>query len=89
EVFVRDAAQEGAARAYIAQLDAAHAFARPVATRVDPLGGFFPAEEHHQDFLARHPDFPYIAMFDMPKVAALRRLFPGQYVETPVTVGPA
>lgn len=89
EVFVRDAAQGTAARAYIAQLDAAHAFARPVATRVDPLGGFFPAEAHHQDFLVRHPDFPYIAMFDAPKVTALRRLFPGQYVETPVTVGPA
>ena len=87
EVFARDAAQAGVARAYIAQLDAAHAFARPIATRVDPLEGFFPAEAHHQDFLVRHPDFPYIAAFDAPKVAALKRLFPGQYVETPVTVG--
>ncbi len=87
EVFARDAAQAGVARAYIAQLDAAHAFARPIATRVDPLDGFYPAEAHHQDFLVRHPDSPYIAAFDAPKVAALRRLFPGQYVEAPVTVG--
>ncbi len=88
EVFVRDAAQAGAARAYIAQLDAAQAFARPIATRVDRLDRFYPAEAHHQDFLVRHPDFPYIAAFDMPKVAALQRLFPAQYVETPVTVQP-
>ncbi len=88
EVFVRDAAQGSAARAYIAQLDAAHVFARPIATRVDPLDGFFPAEAHHQDFLVRHPGFPYIAVFDAPKVAALQRLFPAQYVETPVTVQP-
>ncbi len=86
EVFARDPEQARAARAYIAQLDAAHAFARPIATRVDPLDGFFPAEAHHQDFLVRHPGHPYIAMFDAPKVEALRRLFPGQYVETPVTV---
>ncbi len=86
EVFVHDPAQAAVARAYIAELDATHVFARPIATRVDPLQGFYPAEAHHQDYLVRNPDSAYIAMFDLPKVAALRRLFPAQYVAVPVTV---
>ena len=84
EVFTSDAAQADIARRYIASLDAAHAFAAPVATRVDPLAGFYPAESYHQDYLALHPESGYIATFDMPKLAALKRLFPSQYVEQPI-----
>ena len=62
------AAQARVAAAYIAQLDRSRAFARPIATRVDPLGGFYPAEAYHQDYLDRHPDQPYIAINDIPKV---------------------
>lgn len=83
EVFTTDAAQAELARRYIASLDAAHAFASPIATRVDPLTGFYPAESYHQDYLTLHPESGYIETFDMPKVAALKRLFPAQYVEQP------
>src|ERR1700678_3139442 len=64
EVFATDAQQSHAATAYIAQLDASHAFSRPIATRVDPLTGFYPAEDYHQDYLERHPTQPYIAYND-------------------------
>ena len=84
EIWTTTPAQAGAARAYIAQLDAAHAFGAKIATRVDPLPGFYPAETYHQDYLAQNPDAPYIAINDMPKVMALKRLFPQDYVETPV-----
>ncbi len=83
EVFTTDAAEADLARRYIASLDAAHAFAAPIATRVDPLTGFYPAEFYHQDYLTLHPQSGYIEAFDMPKVAALKRLFPSQYVEQP------
>ncbi len=86
EVFVSDAEQARVARAYIAQLDAAHVFARPIATRVDMLPGFYAAEAYHQDFLATHPDYPYIVFNDMPKVAALKTAFPGDYREQPKLV---
>ena len=74
------------ARAYIAQLDAAHVFSRPIATRITPVTGFYPAETYHQDYLVRHPDNPYIAINDLPKVRALQRLFPDFYLEQPVLV---
>ena len=84
EVFTSDAAQAEGARRTIASLDATHLFAAPIATRVDPLTGFYPAEGYHQDYLTLHPESGYIETFDMPKLAALKRLFPTQYVEQPV-----
>jgi peptide-methionine (S)-S-oxide reductase len=89
EVFYADADQKRVAEAYIAQLTRAHAFARPIATRVDPLSGFYPAEAYHQDFLTLHPTQGYIATYDIPKVQALKALFPAYYRATPVLVGAA
>ncbi len=81
EIFAANADQARVAQAYIAQLDTSHAYTAPIATRVDPLRGFYPAEAYHQDFLETHPDYPYIVYNDMPKVAALKALFPADYVQ--------
>jgi len=89
EVFAADPAQHRAAAAYIAQLDQSRVFARPIATRVDPLNGFYPAEAYHQDYLERHPDQPYIAYNDIPKVESLKRLFPDSFQDKPVLALPA
>jgi peptide-methionine (S)-S-oxide reductase len=53
---------------------------------VDPLKGFYPAENYHQDFLVRNPRYPYIVINDLPKVANLKREFPQIYVDEPVLV---
>jgi peptide-methionine (S)-S-oxide reductase len=87
ELFVNDAEQERVAKAYVAQLEASHAFSRPIVTRIDPAGPFYPAEAYHQDYLDLHPDAPYIAINDIPKVQALRTLFPENWRPTPVKVG--
>jgi peptide-methionine (S)-S-oxide reductase len=86
EIWTTSPDQERVARAYIAQLDAAHFWGQSIATRVDPLAAFYPAEDYHQDFLARHPSQPYIAFYDIPKVQALARLFPEAWRPDPVTV---
>ena len=78
--------QKTVAEHYIAQLNAAKVFRRPIATRVDPNTGFFRAEAYHQDYLVRHPDAPYIATYDLPKVAALKAMFPAAWRATPVTL---
>jgi peptide-methionine (S)-S-oxide reductase len=75
--------QERVARAYIAQLDAAHVFDGPIATRVEAAGAFWPAEGYHQDYLEHHPDAPYIVIYDQPKVRALRALFPDRWSGEP------
>ena len=89
EVFAATPEQSHAAAAYIAQLNQTKVFARPIATRVDPLSGFYPAEGYHQDYLERHPDQPYIAFNDIPKVENLKRLFPESYLDKPVLAQPA
>jgi len=88
EIFYANADQKRVAEAYIRQLDDAHAFKKPIATRVDPLKGFYKAENYHQDYLIRHPDQPYIATYDLPKVAMLRQVFPDRYVAKPTMVFP-
>jgi len=89
EIWFSTPVQQKIATAYIAQLSAAHAFGQPIVTRVDPLKGFYKAEDYHQDFLVDHPDYPYIAINDIPKVENLQKLFPGFYQPMPVTVFPA
>jgi peptide-methionine (S)-S-oxide reductase len=88
EIFAQDPQQVEVATAYIAQLDAAHAFSRPIVTRVETGKPFYEAESYHQDFLTRNPRNPYIAINDIPKVASLQRLFPDLYRATPVLVYP-
>ncbi len=86
EIWYATPAQAEEARAYIAQLDASHSFDAPIRTRVDPLHGFYPAERYHQDYLTLHPESGYIVYNDLPKVEALQRLFPANYVSAPVRV---
>jgi peptide-methionine (S)-S-oxide reductase len=74
-IFPQNAGQKRAAAAYVAQLNSARTFGRPVATRIES-GGFYPAEAYHQGFLRRNPTHPYIQHWDLPKLAALKRDFP-------------
>jgi peptide-methionine (S)-S-oxide reductase len=85
-IFYADEAQKRVAEDYIAQLDKAGAFKKPIATRLESLAGFYPAEAYHQDYATLHPFNPYIVYNDRPKVENLKRLFPEVYRETPVLV---
>jgi len=78
-VFYTTPQQQRVARAYLAQLSAAHAFDAPIATQLVPLRGFYMAETYHQNYAAQHPDNPYIARNDAPKVAHLKQQFPALY----------
>lgn len=74
-IFPQSPRQAAVAKAYIAQLTAAHSFKAPIVTRLE-TGGFYPAEAYHQDFYDRNPTHPYIVHWDKPKVAAFRAAFP-------------
>ena len=86
-LWTDDATQQRVAGAYLHQLSLTHAFAAPIATKIEPLHGFYPAEAFHQDFMARNPDYPYIQAYDVQKVAALKALFPSLYQAKPVLSG--
>ncbi|HEX9073611.1 MAG TPA: peptide-methionine (S)-S-oxide reductase MsrA [Pseudolabrys sp.] len=90
EIFPQSEAQQKTARDYIAQLDKAHAFRRPIVTKTDTMkAAFFPAEPYHQDYAIKHPYQPYIAFNDAPKVENLKKMFPELWRDTPVTVAQA
>jgi peptide-methionine (S)-S-oxide reductase len=84
EIFAASPEQEATAKAYIAQLEAAHVFPARIVTAVEPLKGFYPAEDYHQDYLAQNPDDSYIRVNDLPKIAALKRVWPDFYQAKPV-----
>ena len=88
-IFPTTAEQARVAKAYIAQLNQAHAFDAAIVTRIEPDRTFFPAEAYHQDFLTRNPTYPYIVINDLPKIVALKRLFPDTYRAEPVLVATA
>lgn len=74
-IFPSNDEQRGAALAYIAQLNAAKTWPKPIVTRIEN-GQFFPAEDYHQDYMVKNPNSGYILRYDVPKVEALKRLFP-------------
>ncbi|MGC2619552.1 MAG: peptide-methionine (S)-S-oxide reductase MsrA [Acidobacteriaceae bacterium] len=75
-IFYENKEQERIARAYIAQLDAAHVFPSKIVTQVTPLEAFYRAEDYHQDYALHNPDNPYIQVCDRPKIEALKQQFP-------------
>lgn len=89
EIFASTPDQAKIAKAYVAQLDKSGAFGAPIVTKIEALKGFYPAEGYHQDFLTLNPNYPYIAINDIPKVEALKRLFPDSYRQDPVLVSMA
>jgi peptide-methionine (S)-S-oxide reductase len=85
-IFPATEEQATVAKAYIAQLDQAHVFPKKIVTTIEPGKTFYPAEGYHQDYLTLHPNQPYIAINDLPKVANLKRLFADSYRAEPVLV---
>ena len=75
-IFYANDEQKTVADAYVRQLNEAHVFTKPIVTTVVPLRGFYPAEDYHQNFLARNPGHPYIVVNDLPKLRALKAEFP-------------
>ena len=85
-IFPADPEQARIAKAYIAQLDTKRAFARAIATKIEPEMAFYTAEDYHQDFLVKHPGHPYIVIHDLAKIRDLQRSFPDLYRADPVLV---
>ncbi|WP_426440231.1 peptide-methionine (S)-S-oxide reductase MsrA [Bradyrhizobium genosp. P] len=88
-IFTTSDEQKKVTDAYIAQLDAAKVYGKPIVTKVGPLQGFYAAEGYHQDYLTLHPNQPYIAYNDIPKVENLKKIFAQNYIEKPTLVSNA
>jgi peptide-methionine (S)-S-oxide reductase len=82
-IFYATEEQKRVAEAYIRQLNAAKVFPRPIMTQLEPLAGFYPAEEYHQNYLARNPGNPYIVYNDLPKLTELQKRFPELWTVRP------
>jgi len=86
-IFPANDDQARVARAYIKQLNDGRAFAADLATTIEPGRPFFRGEDYHQDYLERNRSNRYIVVNDLPKLAALQRLFGSDYRARPVLAG--
>jgi peptide-methionine (S)-S-oxide reductase len=80
-IFYLTDEQRDMAEAYVAQLKMSHLYAKPIVTQVQKLKAFYRAEDYHQNYAELHPDQPYIAINDLPKVANLKKAFPEFYTD--------
>jgi peptide-methionine (S)-S-oxide reductase len=80
-IFYGSEEQKHIAQAYISQLEQAKVFSQHIVTQVVQLQKFYPAEAYHQDYASHHPNDPYIAFNDRPKVERLRQQWPQLYKE--------
>jgi peptide-methionine (S)-S-oxide reductase len=78
-IFYASPEQQAQAKSFIDRLTVARSFSSPIVTRLVPLTQFYPAEKHHQNYLASHMDQPYIIINDLPKLEQLRKKFPSLY----------
>ncbi len=83
-IFYANDEEKQVADAYIAQLNEAKVFPRPIVTTLEPIGqGFFPAEKYHQDFARLNPLHPYIRQWSDGKVEKVRKTFPEKLKPAP------
>ena len=91
-IFYADDSQKQVAERYIAQLNGAKVFPEKIVTQLTQLSGavsFYRAEDYHQDYATLNPTQPYIARFDLPKIANLKIMMPDLYRDVPVLVSQA
>jgi peptide methionine sulfoxide reductase msrA/msrB len=74
-IFYANEEQKQLAEAMIADLTEAKAYQHPIVTTLEPLKVFYPAEAHHQNYVACHRLQPYIREVALPKVAKVRAKF--------------
>jgi peptide-methionine (S)-S-oxide reductase len=86
EIFFNSPSQERVAKAYVEQLNKAKIFSAPIVTKIEPLKAFYAAEDYHQDYLIHNPHQPYIVYNDLPKIEALKQVYPQAYRAQPVAL---
>ncbi|WP_460171435.1 peptide-methionine (S)-S-oxide reductase MsrA [Thermus sp. FJN-A] len=70
-IFYHTEEQKQVAEAVMREL--APLYPRPIATQLLPLTTFYPAEDYHRDYFARHPEAPYCRLVIAPKLAKARK----------------
>ena len=75
-IFYSNNEQKRAALNSIKRLQDGKTFSGQIVTQVVPLPAFYPAEAHHQHYVANNPNDPYVMYEDLPKLEHLHKRFP-------------
>jgi peptide-methionine (S)-S-oxide reductase len=72
-IFYEGNEQKAVAEQLIRELDKGHLWNKPIATQILRLDKFYPAEEYHREYFARHPEQAYCQAVISPKISKLRK----------------
>ena len=75
-IFYQSAEQESVARKVLAEM--AGVWDAPIVTQLAPAVTFYPAEDYHQNYVARHPLQGYCALVVAPKMEKFRAMYAGR-----------
>ncbi len=75
-IFWHSEAQRQEAQEMVERLTREGVYPAPIVTQLTPAGPFWPAEDYHRDYFARHPNQPYCLFVVAPKVAKFQARFP-------------
>jgi len=67
--------QKAVAEDLIREMEQDRLFGAPIVTEVEPLAGYWPAEDYHQDFFEKNPGQGYCLAVAAPKVQKFRKTF--------------
>ncbi len=76
-IFYSNEAEKQLAEAFIADLNEAKVFSKPIVTTVEKLEKFYPAETYHQNYVKCNPQKSYVRAVALPKVEKVREKFKG------------
>ena len=74
-IFYQSPEQQSTAEDVIEEITQAGIWADPIVTEVAPLGGFYLAEDHHQEYYSRNSGQPYCQIVIAPKVVKFRKQY--------------
>jgi peptide-methionine (S)-S-oxide reductase len=72
-IFYGGDRQRAVSEEIISDLNKKHLWKNAIVTQVVPLSVFYPAEDYHQEYFARHPEQAYCQVVIAPKVSKFRK----------------
>jgi peptide-methionine (S)-S-oxide reductase len=87
-IFPTTTEQRDEAAAFIRELDASAPDGDPIVTTIEEGAAFYPAEDYHRDYFAKHPEQAYCQLVIAPKLQKVQKAYAALLAAQPPT-GPS
>jgi peptide-methionine (S)-S-oxide reductase len=75
-ILYQNEEEKNIAETFKANLETSGEYSKPIATQIEPLVKFWPAEDYHQDYERKNPDNSYVKNVSVPRLNEFLRKYP-------------